>query len=325
MLVDNPARYEAACFTKEGGQLEMQRMKWVEPQENEVVLRVLATGLNANDYSSAYRLIGDMPHFPLTPGQVCVGKVAAVGGNSRFKLEEVCGAVMRGGALAEYVVVREDALVPLDLNGLKPEEAVIPLFQGAKLFASFRNNTYGENDLVVVHGQGGFARLAIDLYKRGLGHQNLVLITHDLNAKAEDYGLDKDEMLVVGTDNIAKKLREKGRARAVVCVDAPEHSMQEVIQGMLDDARFVLQIPSQKELRVPTAEFVWRGLSLCGSPYASPKVTQDALALFRDKALAIRIKPFKFTETGVRDAWRHLSKGDAWDAPVVVFKEGERQ
>ncbi|GAA5948048.1 hypothetical protein JCM10213_007036 [Rhodosporidiobolus nylandii] len=324
MLVDNPARYEAACFTKEGGQLEMKRMDWVEPQENEVVLRVLATGLNSNDYSAAHRLIGDMPHFPLTPGQVCVGKVAAVGGNSRFKLEEVCGAVMRGGALAEYVVVREDALVPLDLNGLKPEEAVIPLFQGAKLLASFRNNTYGENDLVVVHGQGGFARLAIDLYKRGLDHQNLVLVTHDLNAKAEDYGLDRDEMLVIGTDNIAKKLREKGRARAVICVDAPEHSMQEVIQGMLDDARFVLQIPSQKDLRVPTS-FVWRGLSLCGSPYASPKVTQDALALFRDKALAIRIKPFKFTETGVRDAWRHLSKGDAWDAPVVVFKEGERE
>jgi len=64
-----------------------------------------------------------------------------------------CIALMRNGGLGEFAVVDVDSLVKLD-ESLDPAEACLLLFNCSKLAASYRNNVYNKEDLVVIHGEG---------------------------------------------------------------------------------------------------------------------------------------------------------------------------
>jgi len=60
---------------------------------------------------------------------------------------------MRNGGLGEFAVTDINSLVKLD-DSLDPAEACLLLFNCSKLAASYRNNVYNKEDLVVVHGEG---------------------------------------------------------------------------------------------------------------------------------------------------------------------------
>lgn len=62
-------------------------------------------------------------------------------------------AVIRNGGLGEFCLADVSSLVKLE-ESLDPAEACILLFNASKLAASYKNNVYNKEDLVVIHGEG---------------------------------------------------------------------------------------------------------------------------------------------------------------------------
>ncbi|GAA5932080.1 hypothetical protein JCM1841_006859 [Sporobolomyces salmonicolor] len=320
----HPKEYDAALFPKAGEPLEIRRVKWVDPAQGEVVIKVLACGVNATDYISQRHLIDDeAQRFPVTPSQVVVGDIEAVGGDSEWKRGDRVGAIMRNGGMQQYCPVDDRELVKLDKE-IDPVEAVVLVFNGSKLAQSYKNNVLAKEDLVVLHGIGGYARLGIDLYKQAFGHANIALVTTDRKSSAVDYGLQEEQFLRVGERDIGSALRKMGRARCVICVDPPEHQCGDLIKGCLDDARFVLLTPAERTLQIPLGELVQRGISFGGSPYVAPAVVSETVRLAREHGVQVNVDRFPFTETGVRAAWDQMDREKSWKAPVVQFGEQER-
>ncbi|GAA5860721.1 hypothetical protein JCM1840_001942 [Sporobolomyces johnsonii] len=315
----HPKEYEAAQFRRQGEPLEIRRVKWVEPAQGEVVIRVLACGVNATDYISQRHLIDDeAQRFPVTPSQVVIGDIEAVGGDSEWKRGQRVGAIMRNGGMQEYCRVDAREVVEVDKE-IDPAEAVVLAFNGSKLAQSYKNNVMDKQDLVVLHGVGGYARLGIDLYKQAFEHANIALVTTDHKSNAVDYGLQEEQFLRIGERDIGSALRKMGGARCVICVDPPQHQCGDLIKGCLDDARFVLLTPAQRDLQIPLGEMVQRGISFGGSPYVPPEVIDETVRRAREKGVQVRVDRFPFTEVGVRAAWEQMDREKSWKAPVVQF------
>ena len=62
-------------------------------------------------------------------------------------------AAIRNGGLGEFCLADVGSLVKLE-ESLDPAEACILLFNASKLAASYKNNVYNKEDLVVIHGEG---------------------------------------------------------------------------------------------------------------------------------------------------------------------------
>ncbi|GAA5901803.1 hypothetical protein JCM5296_002077 [Sporobolomyces johnsonii] len=324
MHIDHPNEYQAAQFRKEGERLEIRKVKWVDPAQGEVVIKVLACGVDSTDYISQRRLIDDdAQKFPVTPSQVVVGDIEAVGGNSEWKRGQRVGAIMRNGGMQEYCRVDARDLVEIEQD-LNPGEAVVLVFNGSKLAQSYRNNVAAKEELVVLHGIGGYARLGINLYKQAYEHANVALVTTDRKSSANDYGLQEEQFLRIGERDVGAALRKMGGARCVICVDPPQRQCGDLIKGCLDDARFVLLTPAERDLQIPLGEMVQRGISFCGSPYARREVMNETLRLAREKGVRVEVERFPFTETGVRAAWDQMEKEKRWGAPVVEFGRQEK-
>lgn len=83
-------------------------------------------------------------------------------------------------------------------------------------FLSQNSLTYSPR-LDIRHLNRGYARLAIDVYQKLFDHNKLCLCTSDSKSSPSDYGLQKEQFLLVGKDDLGKSLRSMGSARAVIC------------------------------------------------------------------------------------------------------------
>ncbi|GAA6064137.1 hypothetical protein JCM10212_005138 [Sporobolomyces blumeae] len=293
--------------------------------------------LTLDDHISQYKLIDDdQQKFPVCPGQVVVGEIVEVNEGGGFKEGERVAAILRNGALSEYVVAETTQLVKVDENADAAELCVLA-FNGTRLAASFKNNVFEKDDLVCVHGEKGYARLAVEIVTKLFEHENLCLCTSDKTGSPKEYGVPQERFFLTNQGGIGKSLRKFGGARVVICESlprsAPETSfadsvralagtaipnkhLDDLFAGCLDDARVVLLVLGDRALSIPTGEFVQRGLSVNGAPYASHEVTNDVLE--RKGDLKVQVSRFPFTKKGVVDAWKAMEAGQ-WDAPVVVF------
>ncbi|GAA5929712.1 uncharacterized protein JCM15063_004229 [Sporobolomyces koalae] len=320
-MSEHPTHFQQAVFADRGEPLKLAKTKWIGPKAGEVAIKVAACGINSTDYVSQYNLIADSQQmFPVCPGQVVCGEICEVGKDvdDSFKVGMKIGGILRNGGLGEYALVESAQLVQID-EAVDPAEACLLVFNCSKLAVSYRNNVPDPKDLVCVHGEGGYARLAIEIFQKMFKHENICLCTLDSKSAPSDYGLDKDQFLTIGK-HLSKSLRSLGEARTVVCVDAPENHIQDIFAGCKDDARIVLLTPSEKPLHVPTGELVQRGISINGSPFASRQVIEDTIKASFEIKLNFQVERFAFSEKGVRAAWNQMEKERRWAAPVVVFE-----
>ncbi|GAA5825994.1 hypothetical protein JCM5353_008990 [Sporobolomyces roseus] len=283
-MSDSPKSFTQAVFKSKGSELVIEKTKWVNPQPGREICEIGEGGGEAGKWKKGAKV----------------------------------GALMRNGGLGEFAVVDINSLVKLD-ESLDPAEACLLLFNCSKLAASYRNNVYNKEDLVVIHGEGGYARLAIDVYQKLYDHTKIALCTSDSKSSPSDYGLKKEQFLLVGKDDLGKSIRSMGSARAVICVDPPEKHIEDLFSGCKDDARIILLIPSERALHIPTGELVQRGISLNGSPYASPQVMEETIKASKVKGVKLDIERYPFTDKGVKGAWTHMERERRWEAPVVVF------
>jgi NADPH:quinone reductase-like Zn-dependent oxidoreductase len=143
-----------------------------EPQAGEVLVRVLAAGVNPIDWKVREGHMKDFwPHkFPLIPGWDLSGVVEEIGtGVSRFKKGDEVYSVpdaSRDGAYAEYTVVRESelALKPKSLHHVRA--AAVPLAAVTAWQALFDAAQLKRGQRVLIHGgSGGVGHVAVQLAK----------------------------------------------------------------------------------------------------------------------------------------------------------------
>ena len=143
-----------------------------EPQAGEVLVRVHAAGVNPIDWKVREGEMKDFwPHkFPLILGWDLAGVVEELGqGVSRFKIgDDVYGLPdpTRGGAYADYIVVRESelALKPASLHHIRA--GAVPLAALTAWQSLFDTGQLQPGQRVLIHaGSGGVGHFAVQLGK----------------------------------------------------------------------------------------------------------------------------------------------------------------
>ena len=143
-----------------------------QPQAGEVLVRVHAAGVNPIDWKVREGEMKDFwPHkFPLILGWDLSGVVEELGkGVSQFKIgDEVYGLPdpTRGGAYADYIVVRETelALKPNSLHHIRA--AAVPLATLTAWQSLFDTAQLQPGQRVLIHaGSGGVGHFAVQLAK----------------------------------------------------------------------------------------------------------------------------------------------------------------
>src|SRR5262245_258062 len=141
------------------------------PAQGEMLVQVYAAGVNPVDWKVRKGYLKELnPQLPQIPGFDLSGVVARVGeGVTRFKKGDAVFAYMslkRGGAYAEYTIVREDeaALKPAKLDHVNA--AAVPLAALTAWQALFDKAGLAAGQNVLIHGAaGGVGTFAVQLAK----------------------------------------------------------------------------------------------------------------------------------------------------------------
>ena len=224
--------------------LELAQLPEPQPQAEEVLIRVCASGVNPIDYKirSGRQANGEV-ELPFVPGCDVSGVVEAVGrGVSGLKAGDAVYALLggHGGGYAEWAVARENetALKPVTLG--YSHAAAVPLAATTAWQALFDHGGLRAGQRVLVHGgAGGVGHFAVQLAKcagatvittaggedfellRGLGADQII----DFHYEAFEYRV-KDVDLVI--DLIGGETQErswlvlKDGGALISTIEAPE-------------------------------------------------------------------------------------------------------
>lgn len=167
-----PETMKAVVAHEYGGPevLKLETLPVPRPKENEVLVRVIASGVNPADpliISGKFaREFGT--HLPLIPGYDMAGVVEEVGAKvGRLKRGDVIYAyLLWGGAWAEYCLTNESeaAVKPVSLTGV--EAAAVPLaaLTAWQALVDTANVTKGQT-VLIQGGSGGVGSFAIQIAK----------------------------------------------------------------------------------------------------------------------------------------------------------------
>jgi NADPH:quinone reductase and related Zn-dependent oxidoreductases len=150
--------------------LKLEDVPRPQPKDNEVLVRVIASGVNPVDaliVSGKYaREFGT--HLPLTPGYDIAGIVEQKGAKvTKLKVgDSIYGYVLWGGGFAQYDVAteREAAIKPKSLS--YAEAASIPVVASTAWKALIDEAKLNPGQTVLIHGgSGGVGTMAIQIAK----------------------------------------------------------------------------------------------------------------------------------------------------------------
>jgi NADPH:quinone reductase-like Zn-dependent oxidoreductase len=207
--------------------LKLEDVPRPTPGEDEILVKVHAAGVNPVDAKIRAGSLGKMFKLPLTPGFDVSGVVESVGTKvTRFKAgDEVFAylSLMRGGAYAEYSIVKEGeaAMKPAKLT--HGQAAAVPLAALTAWQALIDTAKLAKGQSILIHGgSGGVGSFAIQIAKaRGAkvyataSAKNLKLLK-DLGAdEAIDYADGKFEDRVKDVDAVLDPIGGETQTRSL--------------------------------------------------------------------------------------------------------------
>jgi NADPH:quinone reductase-like Zn-dependent oxidoreductase len=216
-----------AVIVREYGGPEVLKLEDVarpEPKENEVLVRVIAAGVNPIDTIIRGGVFAKEfgTHLPLVPGYDIAGVVEKAGKKTtRFKVGDAVYAYIRGGGYAEYAIATEEQVSPKPKSLTFIAAAGVPVTALTAWQALIDAAKLKAGQTVLIHGgSGGVGTMAIQIAKaRGAQviatastpNQDLLKelgadVTIDYaKTKFEDVAKDVDVVLdSVGEDTLAR-------------------------------------------------------------------------------------------------------------------------
>jgi NADPH:quinone reductase len=160
-----------AIIVKEFGAPEMMRFEEVsdlEPDENQILVRVRAAGVNPVDTYIRQGIHAQKPDLPYTPGKDAAGIVEKTGAKiTKFKAGErvlTTGSVT--GTYAEFCLCAENQLIKLPENVSFEQGAGVFVPYATAYRALFQKAKAKSGETVLIHGaSGGVGTAAIQWAK----------------------------------------------------------------------------------------------------------------------------------------------------------------
>jgi NADPH:quinone reductase-like Zn-dependent oxidoreductase len=223
-----PATMKAVVASRPGGPevLKYQDAPKPEPKDDEILVRVIAAGVNPVDSYVRQGKFGKRASGPLIIGYDIAGVVEKTGANAKkFKPGDAVYcylSIMRGGGYAEFAVAKESetALKPKNIDFV--EAAAVPLAATTAWQALIDSAKIKKGQTVLIHGgSGGVGSFAIPIAKaRGAKVIATASTAHQATLKqlgvdqAIDYTTTKFEDVVKDVDVVLNCVRADALARS---------------------------------------------------------------------------------------------------------------
>jgi putative PIG3 family NAD(P)H quinone oxidoreductase len=164
-----PATMTAICITSPGGPevLEPQERPVPAPGEGEILVKVVAAGVNRPDVAQRIGAYPPPPGVTDIPGLEIAGMVAACGaGTSRWRPGDHVAALVSGGGYAQYCVAHETHALPVPAGLSAAEAAAVPETFFTVWHNVFERGGLKSDETLLVHGgTSGIGTVAIQLAK----------------------------------------------------------------------------------------------------------------------------------------------------------------
>ncbi|GAA5881490.1 hypothetical protein JCM16303_005676 [Sporobolomyces ruberrimus] len=342
---DHPSSFKALQFMQENADhLEMKEVAWKKPTKGEVVIKVHVAGINSTDNIARFNLIG-LVKYPTTPGCNVVGEIVEVGPEVKhLKQGQHVAAVLSHKGLAEYAVAHSHFTSCLSDQQKSKEETVVQAFDGARIASSIKrferemeqedphrcneiNRRIGfeGSGVCVVYGEGGCARMAIDILRNCPSSRlmtkdtKVLLVTTSEKWKAQDYGLQDQDYLCASKQDISKELRSRGGAKFVLAVDQPQAGLEQLLDGMRYRSEMVVLNPFRnQQVSLPLGNIIAKDLSIRAPCWADSKSIEHALDLFEKSKIKVGTNRYKFDQNQVNEAWKEMDTRSKFDAPIIL-------
>ncbi|HMN51393.1 MAG: NAD(P)H-quinone oxidoreductase [Xanthobacteraceae bacterium] len=138
-----------------------------KPEGTQILVRVLAAGVNRPDVMQRQGKYPPPPGAPDYPGLEIAGEVAALGANAkRWKLGDKVCALVAGGGYAEYAIVDESNALPVPKGFSFTEAAALPETFFTVWHNVFERGRLRAGETLLLHGgSSGIGTTAIMLAK----------------------------------------------------------------------------------------------------------------------------------------------------------------
>jgi NADPH:quinone reductase len=163
-----------AIVVREFGAADVMKLEEIvtpEPQENQVLVRIKAAGVNPVDTYIRSGVYAQKPSLPYTPGKDGAGIVEKTGANvSKFKPgDRVLTADAGSGTYAEFAVFDEKQLIRLPENVSFKEGAGVFVPYATAYRALFQKARGKAGETVLVHGASGGVGIAAIQWAKNAG------------------------------------------------------------------------------------------------------------------------------------------------------------
>jgi alcohol dehydrogenase len=325
----------AAIVPAVHGKWELRDVPTPKPGENQVLIRIRASGLC---YTDVHITEGDLPvEFPRTLGHEPVGDIVAVGSGVRTRrvgdrvgvpwVQASCGRCewcQRGkpmfcanliatgngtqGGHAEYMLAYADATV------LLPEkvsyEQAAPIFcAGYTVWSGLRWADPKPHERIAVSGIGGLGHLAVQ-YAKAAGFETIAISRSP----------DKDVLIrQLGADGIVRDgrgLASIGGVDIVLGTSNSVEAMADTIQGLRPDGRLVVMGFEAKPLPVSPADLIMRRIRILGSQQNGPEYLYEALDFVAQGKVRVIAETYPLEEIG--KAYQRVADGKVRFRAVIT-------
>ncbi|KIP05952.1 hypothetical protein PHLGIDRAFT_516955 [Phlebiopsis gigantea 11061_1 CR5-6] len=329
----HPASYIAYCFEKAQGPLTRAEVSWKDPQEGEVVLKVLACGMCGTD---TIVQVGGLPSgFPRVPGHEIVGEIVAthpsvkdftvgqrVGAGWQRDFCRKCSNCLSGkqmgcnelvkfttgcacdGGLAQYVTIPTTGICPVPQDA-DPAEVAPLLCAGLTVYKAMSYNQVPAQSLVAIHGIGGLGHLAIQ-YSKAMGYRT-VAISSTGSKKDVAVSLGADYYIDESTQDAVAELQKLGGAAEIVTTAPSSAAAWKMLDGLAFEGKLlVLSLPLDTGAPLSPSMLCTRRLSISGYLVGDADDCAETIVFSKKHGIKCMVETFPLDKA--QEAFAHRSK-----------------
>jgi propanol-preferring alcohol dehydrogenase len=318
-----------------------------EPGQEQVLVRIEASGLCHTDIHAARGEWPVKPPLPFIPGHEGVGIVERVGAGNAHGIVEgmrvalpwlgyACGdcaycntgwetlcesqqntGYSINGGFAEYAVgnARHVVVVP---DGIDPLDAAPLTCAGVTTYKAVKVSGARSSDLIAVFGAGGLGHLAIQ-YAAITGAS---VVAVDINAERLETArkLGAEHVVHAGEQDPIAAIKRLGGARAAISTAVNPSAFEQALGSLRRGGTLVcVGLPANNDMKLPIFETVLGGLTVRGSIVGTHTDLEEVFELHRRDMTSVSRSPVVLED--VNDAIEQVLDGTA-PSPRLVFDLG---
>ncbi|PSR77173.1 alcohol dehydrogenase GroES-like domain-containing protein [Coniella lustricola] len=325
-----PKTYTAASFEEQGSKLTIVQKDIKQPGKGQVLVKVLACGVCHSDAAVGSK---QLPvKLPLVPGHEIIGDVVAVGDDvTRFKTGARVGGAWHGGhdgtckscqkgffqtcenayingvlgdgGYAEYVLLRQEAAVPIP-DGIDPVEAAPLLCAGVTVFNAIRQMKVLHGSRVAVQGLGGLGHLAVQ-YANKMGYE-VVALSSGSDKKDFATKLGAHHYIDTKANDAVKELQNLGGADLVVATAPNAEAIGPLVGGLAAGGKLLVLAPVGP-ISFDSLTMVIKGASVHGWPSGHAQDSEEAIAFAQRHGVKCLVEAFPLKDA--QKAFDHMLSG----------------